>query len=99
MEQTTPGGGPYTTADQGGLGLLGQAGEYLAFSNNSFELEPRVAESWKASKGSTVWTFKIRKGITFHNGQALDAKDVFRRFSNTSIQPTNRRLLVRLQGV
>jgi peptide/nickel transport system substrate-binding protein len=81
--------GPYTTADQGGLGLLGQAGEYLAFSNNSFELEPRVAESWKASKGSTVWTFKIRKGITFHNGKKLTAKDVVDTFTK-HLNPTNK---------
>lgn len=72
--------GPYTTADQGGLGILGNAGEYLCFSNNSFELEPRVAESWQASGDSTVWTFKIRQGITFHNGQALDAEDVIQTF-------------------
>lgn len=72
--------GPYTTADQGGLGILGNAGEYLCFSNNSFELEPRVAESWQASSDSTVWTFKIRQGITFHNGQTLDAEDVVQTF-------------------
>jgi peptide/nickel transport system substrate-binding protein len=81
--------GPYTTADQGGLGLLGQAGEYLAFSNNSFELEPRVAESWKASKGSTVWTFKIRKGITFHNGKKLTAADVVSTFAK-HLNPANK---------
>lgn len=72
--------GPYTTADQGGLGILGNAGEYLCFSNNSFELEPRVAESWEANSDSTVWTFKIRQGITFHNGQVLDAEDVVQTF-------------------
>ncbi|MEK7295202.1 MAG: ABC transporter substrate-binding protein [Actinomycetota bacterium] len=81
--------GPYTTEDKGGLGLLGQAGEYLAFFNNSFQLEPRVAESWKASKGSTVWTFKIRKGITFHNGKRLTANDVVATFTK-HLDPANK---------
>lgn len=81
--------GPYTTADQGGLGLLGQAGEYLAFSNNSFELEPRVAASWRASKGSTVWTFKIRSGITFHNGKKLTSADVVSTFKK-HLDPANK---------
>ncbi|MHB1130188.1 MAG: ABC transporter substrate-binding protein [Ilumatobacteraceae bacterium] len=81
--------GPFTTTDPGGLGLLGQAGEYLAFSNNNFELEPRVAESWRASKGSTVWTFKIRKGITFHNGKKLTANDVVATFTK-HLDPANK---------
>ncbi len=90
---------PYTTEDLGGLGLLGQAGEYLAFSNNNFGLEPRVAESWKASKGSTVWTFKIRKGITFHNGKKLTAKDVVATFTK-HLDPINKsRVAGALKGV
>lgn len=81
--------GPYATTDQGGLGLLGQAGEYLAFSNNNFELEPRVAESWRASRGSMVWTFKIRKGISFHNGRKLTANDVVATFAK-HLDPANK---------
>lgn len=38
------------------------------------ELVPDLAESW-SSEGST-WTFKLRKGVTFHNGDAFDAQDV-----------------------
>lgn len=89
MNKPTQVVGPYTTTDQGGLGLLGQAGEYLAFSNNNFELEPRVAESWRASKGSTVWTFKIRKGIAFHNGKKLTAHDVVATFAK-HLDPVNK---------
>lgn len=91
--------GPYTTEDLGGLGLLGQAGEYLAFSNNNFELEPRVAESWRASRGSTIWTFKIRKGITFHNGKRLTANDVVATFAK-HLDPNNKsRAAGALKGV
>lgn len=36
---------------------------------------PEIAESWEAIS-PTLWEFKIRKGITFHNGEPLTADDV-----------------------
>ena len=35
-----------------------------------------LAESWDASADATVWTFKLRQGVTFHNGKAFGADDV-----------------------
>jgi peptide/nickel transport system substrate-binding protein len=35
-----------------------------------------VAESWTISRDHRTYTFKIRKGITFHGGQPLTARDV-----------------------
>jgi peptide/nickel transport system substrate-binding protein len=35
-----------------------------------------VAESWSVSADGNTWTFKIRKGIKFHNGDPLTAADV-----------------------
>jgi peptide/nickel transport system substrate-binding protein len=35
-----------------------------------------VAESWTISRDHRTYTFKIRKGITFHSGQPLTARDV-----------------------
>src|SRR5665648_160535 len=39
------------------------------------EIVPEIAESWKWLDDVTC-EFKIRKGITFHNGEALTAEDV-----------------------
>ncbi|MFC6762015.1 ABC transporter substrate-binding protein [Sulfitobacter porphyrae] len=36
---------------------------------------PGLAESWERIE-PTVWRFKLREGITFHEGQALSAEDV-----------------------
>lgn len=35
-----------------------------------------LAESWETNDDATVWTFKLREGVEFHNGKTLDAEDV-----------------------
>lgn len=67
---------PLTVADQGGLDMLAQTGEYLTFSDQSLNLHPVLATSWTPNATADVWTFKIRQGVTFHNGQKLTADDV-----------------------
>ncbi len=37
---------------------------------------PGLAESWSASDDGLVWTFKIREGVTFHNGEPCTAAEV-----------------------
>lgn len=40
-------------------------------------LTPRLATEWGISPDdSTVWVFKLREGVTFHDGTALTAEDV-----------------------
>jgi peptide/nickel transport system substrate-binding protein len=67
---------PLTVADQGGLDMLAQTGEYLCLSDQHLMLQPVLAESWSANTAADVWTFKIRQGVKFHNGAALTADDV-----------------------
>ena len=67
---------PVTVNDQGGLMMLHQTGEFLMISGPDLTLKPWLAESWKPNEDGTVWTFKIRQGVKFHNGNAMTAKDV-----------------------
>jgi peptide/nickel transport system substrate-binding protein len=68
---------PITVSDAGGLCMLAQTGEFLTFDNNmALKLQPMLAASWKPSQGGKVWTFKLRPGVKFHNGQPLTADDV-----------------------
>jgi len=67
---------PVTVADQGGLDMLAQTGEYLCLSDQHLRLRPVLAQSWKPNSTSDVWTFKIRQGVKFHDGSPLTADDV-----------------------
>jgi peptide/nickel transport system substrate-binding protein len=67
---------PLKVRDEGGLVLLGQIGEYLAFSDSNLKLQPRLAESWSANQDGSVWTFKIKQGVTFNDGTPMTADDV-----------------------
>ncbi len=40
------------------------------------ELGPDAAESWEATPDAGSWTFKLRKGVEFHNGKSFTADDV-----------------------
>ena len=37
---------------------------------------PGIAESWEPNKELTAWTFRLRKGVLFHNGREVDAEAV-----------------------
>src|SRR5215471_8037503 len=67
---------PVTVDDQGGLMMLHQTGEFLSISGPDLKLTPHLAESWSPNKDGTVWTFKIRSGVKFHNGKTMGADDV-----------------------
>jgi peptide/nickel transport system substrate-binding protein len=76
---------PLTVSDAGGLCMLAQTGEFLTFDNNmALQLQPMLATSWKPSDNGKVWTFNLRAGVKFHNGQPLTADDVVYTFQQLS---------------
>ena len=58
------------------------------YKNGSAEIEPALAESWTISTDGLTWVFKLRSGVKFHDGTALDAKAVETNI-NRQIDPAN----------
>lgn len=55
--------------------LTGITGGLVDF-DDKMEPKPAIAESWDASSDLKTWTFKLRRGAEFHNGQTIDAESV-----------------------
>ncbi|MGF7163067.1 peptide/nickel transport system substrate-binding protein [Rhodoligotrophos appendicifer] len=49
---------------------------YMTEVTNDGKLVGVLAESWEPSPDATVWTFKLKPGVTFHNGKTVEAEDV-----------------------
>jgi peptide/nickel transport system substrate-binding protein len=67
---------PGTLTSQYNMFLNFQMRNCLVEIDNNFNAIPELAESWEPSPDAVKWTFKIRKGVEFHNGKTLEAKDV-----------------------
>jgi len=50
----------------------------LTAFDQSSEIHPYLAESYQPNSDFTEWTFKLRPGVTFHNGKAVTAAAVVR---------------------
>ena len=64
----------WVTFEQASIGP--QVCDYLCVTGVDGITRPGLAESWKVSDDLKTWTFKIRKGIKWHNGDAFDASDI-----------------------
>ena len=51
------------------------------YKNGSAEIEPALAESWTTSEDGLSYVFKLRSGVTFHDGTPLDAAAVVTNFT------------------
>jgi peptide/nickel transport system substrate-binding protein len=76
---------PLTVSDAGGLLMLNQTGEFLIFDSNlKLQLQPMLALSWSPNTDGSIWTFKLRPGVKFHNGSPMTADDVVYTFKQLS---------------
>ena len=73
---------PSFSPGQGHYGLRGGAqsaaiyDRLMRWNPETAEFEPKLAESLEPNEDNTVWTLKLRDGVTFSNGDPLTAGDV-----------------------
>ena len=74
--------GTFTFVDPHATGLImtgfigRQVYEQLFTRDGEFNVKPQLVEEWNTNNDSTVWTFKLREGKKFHNGDPLRVEDV-----------------------
>ncbi|MEM5460868.1 ABC transporter substrate-binding protein [Paraburkholderia phytofirmans] len=91
---------PLTAFDVASPALLNQSGEYLINADGETAmLRPVLALSWRPNTAGDVWTFKLRQGVRFQDGQPLTAKDVAATFNRLTDPNSGSAALALLRGV
>ncbi|MDQ3095392.1 MAG: ABC transporter substrate-binding protein [Actinomycetota bacterium] len=67
---------PHKTTAYASFQVLENVYDTLVQPDENLDMAPALAESWETSEDQLTWTFKLRDGVTFHNGDELTAEDV-----------------------
>ncbi len=65
-------GNPFASTMNGGIHPFAAMFDALTILGEDGTVQPNLATSWEANS-PTRWTFKLRPGVTFANGEAADA--------------------------
>jgi len=67
---------PHKTSAYFSFEVLENVFDTLVEPDADLEMKPALAESWQVSPDELTWTFRLRPGVRFHNGDPLTAEDV-----------------------
>jgi len=67
---------PHVTTAYASFQVLENVYDTLVMPDENLEMQPALAESWETSEDQLSWTFELREGVSFHNGDAFTADDV-----------------------
>lgn len=70
-------GDPHIASDSPNrLSIVSSIYEALVKVDETGNYRPSLAERWEVEEGGRAWTFFLRSGVRFHNGEVLTASDV-----------------------
>ncbi|ADT98851.1 MULTISPECIES: ABC transporter substrate-binding protein [Mycolicibacterium] len=67
---------PHKTTAYFSFEVLENVFDTLVEPDQDLQMKPALAESWEVSPDQLTWTFRLRPGVTFHDGTPLAAEDV-----------------------
>ncbi len=73
------------------LGFLNNVYEGLVRRGKDMSVEPALAVSWEPIGEGDGWRFKLREGVTFHDGSSFDAQDVLFSYQRASSEAADTR--------
>src|ERR1700754_5347315 len=75
---------PQKTSAYFSFEVLENVFDTLVEPDANLEMRPALAESWDVSADQLVWTFHLRKGVTFTDGTPFNADAVIFNFDRSS---------------
>ena len=72
------------------------------WKKDTLEVEPALATEWQANEDASVWTFTLREGVKWHDGEPFTAEDVkftFDLIMNEDIRSATKGQVSTLTGV
>ena len=77
MQSSVSIGDPHIASDASNRnGILFTIYEALVKLDEAGHFQPALAESWNVEADAQTWTFSLREGVRFHNGEVMSASDV-----------------------
>lgn len=73
------------------LGFLNNVYEGLVRRGKDMSIEPALATSWETIGDGAGWRFKLREGVTFHDGSEFNADDVIFSYRRASDENSDTR--------
>lgn len=64
------------TSDSASLAVSGSVFEQLVSVDADYQPVPELCETWEISDDATEYTYYLRQGVKFHNGETMTAEDV-----------------------
>ena len=74
--------------------LAHQIYEPLLHRDMEAQIVPGLATDWQPTEDPNVWEFKLREGVTFHNGAAFTAEDVVFSFNRAKMPDSDMKELL-----
>jgi peptide/nickel transport system substrate-binding protein len=75
---------PYSYGDSFTINVLNHVYEGLVRYDRNLKIEPALATSWEILEDKVTWRFKLREGVSFHNGNPFTADDVLASLTRVS---------------